>query len=198
MKFLKKDIPSRLSGAIIIAGGFLLLFSGIIGGRIIERSIAEKEGKASRAAARETDKKISASVFRQELLSGSTSIPLEFWRGVYMGTVHVNGTAGRFLIDTGSTVTIIDPKFAERLKLTARGEELLLETLGRMTIKAPWTIVQSIQVGKARLENFHVVLHTPSGEVDGVLGMDFLGRFVMTISAQKRTLTLALYSSPTP
>jgi clan AA aspartic protease (TIGR02281 family) len=118
--------------------------------------------------------------------------------------VVVNGHRGRFLLDTGSSVIVVAPAFADRAgakRLSA--ETLELETLGGRT-RAPWATVASLRVGGAELRNPDVVVHHPGGEIDGILGNAFLARWDVSVEPDRRLLKLrpleppsaAVYVSP--
>lgn len=120
------------------------------------------------------------------------TVPLEPGLGVWITPVIVNGThTGRFLVDTGSSVTVVSPAFARALGLAPRGasESVELQTLaGRTT--GPAATVSSLRVGTAELRDAPVVLHDPGPGLDGILGNTFLGRYRITLDGDRRQLLL--------
>ena len=125
---------------------------------------------------------------------GETTVALEQTLGVWVVAVMLDGTrAGRFLVDTGSGVTVVSPRLAEELGIVqspgARPVEL--QTLGGRTT-APSAVVGSLRVGDLELRNAPVVVHEPGPGVDGILGNSFLGRFHVTVDADRRQLQLRL------
>jgi len=63
----------------------------------------------------------------------------------------------------------------------------------------------SIRVGSARIDNLNVAVYelpvivntNPPITVDGFLGVDFIGRFTMTVDPAAGTLTLQPHDPPT-
>ena len=120
------------------------------------------------------------------------TVPLEPGLGVWITPVLVNGThTGRFLVDTGSSVTVLSPGFARTLGLvpTATAESVELQTLGGRTA-GPAATVASLRVGAAELRDAPVVVHDPGPGLDGILGNTFLGRYRMTVDGDRRQLHL--------
>ena len=138
-------------------------------------------------------------------VSDGSTVPLENGRGVWVAPILVNGRhAGRFLVDTGSSVVVLSPAFAKKIGAAPRGTEMLeLETVGGRT-RAPWTRLDSLRVAGAEARDVEVVIHSPGVELDGILGNSFLARWDVSIDPDRRLLTLrrpesgdpALYASP--
>src|SRR5712692_6059388 len=100
-----------------------------------------------------------AALARQELASldaasakatdVETTVPVEPARGVWVASVVINGDRqARFLVDTGSSVTLLSPALAKAIGLPAKGtrDKMELQTLAGMTAGAV-TTVASIRVG---------------------------------------------------
>jgi len=121
-----------------------------------------------------------------------TTVPLEHGLGVWIARVVLNGShTGRFLVDTGSSVTVLSPTLAADLGI-ARGPDgtpVELQTLGGRTAGAPAT-VGSLRVGSLELRDAPVVLHDPGPGLDGILGNTFLSRYQVTVDADRRQLHL--------
>lgn len=126
--------------------------------------------------------------------SGSleATAPLEPVRGVWVTTVLLNGARlARFLVDTGSSVTIVAPALARDLSLPrAGGAAIELQTVGGPTA-GPLGTMASIRVGAAEQRDVPVVVHDPGPGIEGILGNSFLARYRVTVDAQRRLLTLA-------
>lgn len=72
--------------------------------------------------------------------ASETHVPVESSRGVWITMVTINGThEGRFLVDTGSSVTIVSPASAAVLALPLRseGDAIELQTLAGKTAAPP-------------------------------------------------------------
>jgi hypothetical protein len=120
------------------------------------------------------------------------TVPLEPGLGVWITPVIVNGThTGRFLVDTGSSVTVVSPAFARVLGVAPQGpsERVELQTLAGRTA-GPSAIVASLRVGSAEVRDAPIVLHDPGSGLDGILGNTFLGRYRMTVDGDRRQLHL--------
>jgi clan AA aspartic protease (TIGR02281 family) len=130
---------------------------------------------------------------------GGGTAPLEHGRGVWIVSVLVNDRhGGRFLVDTGSSVVVIAPRFAAKVGATMRGSDTLeLATLAGRT-RAPWATLASLRVGGAEVRDADVVVHDPGLEVDGILGNSFLGRWDVSVDPDRRLLSLRRPDSHEP
>jgi clan AA aspartic protease (TIGR02281 family) len=122
---------------------------------------------------------------------GETVALLENARGVWVTSVVINGHhRGRFLVDTGSSVLVISPEFAKRVGARARvAETLELETIGGRT-RGTWTTLDSVKVGEAEVRGSDAVVHSPGGDLDGILGNSFLSRWDASVDPDRRLLRL--------
>jgi aspartyl protease family protein len=123
-----------------------------------------------------------------------TTVSIEHGLGVWIAQVTVNdGRPGRFLVDTGSSVTVLSPAFAADLGIVAGGglAPVELHTLGGRTAGAAAT-AGSIRVGDVEVRDAPVVLHDPGPGLDGILGNTFLSRYRVTVDADRRQLQLRL------
>jgi len=122
-----------------------------------------------------------------------TAVPLEHGLGVWIAAVTVNDArTGRFLVDTGSSVTVLSPALAAGVGITGGsdgGSPVELQTLGGKTA-GPSAIATSIRVGDQEVRDAPVVLHDPGSGLDGILGNTFLSRYRVTIDADRRLLVL--------
>ena len=123
-----------------------------------------------------------------------TTVPLEHSLGVWTAQVVLNDSrAGRFLVDTGSSVTVVSPKLAVEagVRPTADGAQVELQTLGGRTT-GPSAVVASLRVCDLEIRDALVVVHDPGSAFDGILGNTFLGRYRVTLDADRRQLQLRL------
>jgi aspartyl protease family protein len=108
--------------------------------------------------------------------------------------VRVNGRAdGRFIVDTGASVVTMSEDFARRAGI-GDGERTTAEAMladGRK-VTASAVLLSSVQTGEARGERIAAVIlpGPPAPGLDGLLGMSFLGRFVMHLDGAAGRLTL--------
>jgi hypothetical protein len=122
---------------------------------------------------------------------GDTAVAVEPVRGVWVVKVALNGDRqARFLVDTGSSVTIVAPTLARVLGLTgAGGGPVELQTLGGAT-SGPSATMASIRLGNAELRDVPVVVHDPGPGLEGILGNTVLGRYQVTLDPDRRLLHL--------
>jgi predicted aspartyl protease len=118
------------------------------------------------------------------------TVPLEAMRGVWVATVLLNGVhPARFLVDSGSSVTLVSPALAAALALQGARPSIELQTLGGRTAGAPATL-RSLRLGGAELRDAPVVVHEPGPDLDGILGNNFLGRYLVTLDGSRGLLHL--------
>jgi predicted aspartyl protease len=121
-----------------------------------------------------------------------TTVPLEQGLGVWTAPVVLNHRhQARFLVDTGSSVTVLSPRLAARAGIAERpgGVPVELHTLGGLTA-GPTAVVASLRVGHLELRDLTVVLHDPGPAFDGILGNTVLGRYRVTLDTGGRRLHL--------
>jgi predicted aspartyl protease len=109
---------------------------------------------------------------------------------------QVNGSAScRLLLDTGAAHTLINPRV-----LRAAGVSLTRGTLSGKArgvakdaeIDVQGVMVDSLEVGGARVTRLMVAAYDMEySEADGLLGMDFLGRFDVSIDTAAGIVKLA-------
>jgi len=102
--------------------------------------------------------------------------------------VVINGELGRMVVDTGATNVSITPSFALRAKIIPDEQNMMTATVVGGTIQSAPGYASLIQVGKTRAVNVPVGVSVGRDNaygpgIDGLLGMTFLARFVVTISA---------------
>lgn len=124
-------------------------------------------------------------------------MPIQVLGGGTFLSVRVNDLPfdALFLLDTGATTTIVTPLFARRIELVvpddARHEELTV--FGGRKVRMPLIRVARVAVGAARVDDLEIGVYDgfPNARViDGVLGLDFLRRFRVTVDTTNRVLRL--------
>ncbi len=133
--------------------------------------------------------------FRQ---SGPDEVGLD-WVGPGLRPVVRILVAGRrsanFLVDTGSSCVVLDRRLAEEIHLPTVGSAPLLGA-GAKKANGKLGRLNSLQLGAVKVQNIPVVvvdLHRPektSEPFEGILGSEFLQRFVVTLDYPKRQLSL--------
>jgi predicted aspartyl protease len=131
--------------------------------------------------------------------AGAHVIPADYRAGVFFAKATINGVGPFwFTIDTGSTVTVVNPRTALQLGLPVRdaGAGLNVGTASGPTSMGT-TSNASIQVGDlvpVIPEPLFVVAVDANEEllghrIDGVLGTDFLGRYTIEFDYSAGTVT---------
>jgi aspartyl protease family protein len=115
--------------------------------------------------------------------------------------VRINGLReARLIVDTGADITVLSSDIARDLGLNGSGRStsMTLNTVGG-SVRADVVRVESLGVGTAEVKNVAVAVHDlPDAQagVDGLLGLTFLDRFLVTLDAQKGELHLRQRESP--
>jgi hypothetical protein len=130
---------------------------------------------------------------------GSTSFPFEVSEGVILVPVSIHGSPPlRFVLDSGSTRTLIDRTVAASLGLKEGAASSLQGAgQGRIPIHALHGVdLQMPGLASKGYDCFTIDLK-PVGKTvgiqeDGILGYDFFARFALTVDFESKQLTLAL------
>jgi predicted aspartyl protease len=119
---------------------------------------------------------VAACLFLRPARLVGCAMPLEPTRTSFTATVVVDGSGPlRFLVDTGSSVTVVDRDVADRLQIRAGGGVAVVSTSGEMQMESAKV---SLRAGRLHRTDLDVLL-TPlprfrsHGRVDGILGMNF-------------------------
>ena len=111
---------------------------------------------------------------------------------VVSALVNGRGT-GTFVVDTGASLVTLSTAAAERLGVRYRNGPTLRMTLADGSEREGRGVtLQSLAVGDAREANVAAVVmdDPPAGGVDGLLGMSFLGKFMMSLDGASSDLVL--------
>jgi aspartyl protease family protein len=94
------------------------------------------------------------------------------------------------LLDTGASMTMVSRRIATALALYATSSRQFSGVGGNVT--AQIARVDSLKVGDAEVNGMPVSIHDLSQTpvFEGLLGMDFLGRFQVSVDTAKRVLVL--------
>lgn len=108
----------------------------------------------------------------------------------------VNGVGRlRFLLDTGASHTCVTPQLVKRLGLPTKGQAVALGAGGELNLEL--ASIESLNVGGAEVTQLTVaivdVAHVTklTKRLDGVVGNDFMKKFVVTIDHGKSQISLS-------
>jgi predicted aspartyl protease len=104
------------------------------------------------------------------------------------------------VFDTGAEITVLSRRTAESLGLRPGPQRSVrLQTIATQ-IQAPVALLNSIQCGGMRQTNLPVaVVDVGLGrQVDGILGMDFLGNYTIRIDNEASRIVLKPRGAPNP
>jgi len=107
---------------------------------------------------------------------------------------RINGTVtARLMVDTGASMTLLYQNVMDSLKLdpkAALGTATTIVADGRK-VKANVIQLDSIEVGRSKVERTRAaVIPVSSADIDGLLGMSFLGHFSVSMDPVNGKLTL--------
>lgn len=109
--------------------------------------------------------------------------------------VYVNGNGPfRFLLDIGSTITVVDPELLRSLGLHVIGSSPMTTLAGRTTI--PLAVARTVSVGPLTESNVELVAQNLAGlrkldsRIRGVLGENALKNADFLIDYRKRTIEI--------
>ncbi|MFZ1700305.1 MAG: aspartyl protease family protein [Pyrinomonadaceae bacterium] len=125
-----------------------------------------------------------------------TTVPFEMVGNRPIITLYVNGGKNplRFVLDTGSGISVISEKTAKRLKIkpvTKGGFARGIGGDGKFEIV--YGLLREVSIGDVSLKQVPVYLrkfHTDSHEVDGYIGLALISKFLTTIDYGDQTFSL--------
>ncbi len=112
--------------------------------------------------------------------------------------VLLNGKVkGIFMVDTGASMTTISDKFLRELGMAVGkdGPEMPFSTAGG-TVWSPVVVLDSVKAGDAEVTNIEASVNNQIEDVDGLLGMNFLGEFSMVMEQGKNVMRLKPLGRP--
>jgi hypothetical protein len=130
-------------------------------------------------------------------------LPASFRDGLIFVTVEAGGAEGLFLLDTGAAGTVLDPWFAEaagaalgrRRDVEGRGGEVAARDAAPMRLRLQGGPDAEVAPVVADLSDASRAMQLP---LAGILGDDFLKRFVLTLDYRDRTLGVSGAAKPPP
>ena len=110
-------------------------------------------------------------------------------------SVRVNGILFKFLLDTGAHFTTINADIADRMNLVQAGTKKVVG-FGGEAQEVKIVVVDHFELGKQYMKGVFM-LREPGGDLqlklrdlDGILGMDILKDFIVTIDCKNKKASL--------
>jgi clan AA aspartic protease (TIGR02281 family) len=125
--------------------------------------------------------------------TGTIRVPVQITGASVVVPVTLNRRLKTSLaLDTGATSTMISHRVANNLGLRTDGPRIVAMTANGQ-VSLPLARLGSVKVGDAEIHNVTVTVHDlPSAaKVDGLLGLDFLKRFHVSLDSRNQVLLLA-------
>jgi predicted aspartyl protease len=136
-------------------------------------------------------------------ISPSSSLPGSSGRNTITVPVVMNGRSvivpvtlngvlkAHLALDTGATITVVSRQIARSLALSPLGTSKVGTVGGTVTL--PFARLGSLKVGDAEVQDLVVSIHdfSPDPHVEGLLGLDFLKNFHLSLDAKRSLLLLA-------
>jgi clan AA aspartic protease (TIGR02281 family) len=164
-----------------------------------EASAAASAKGAGREAAKKGEK--AEPETKEEVKELQTIIQFSTSNGHMVVPVLLNDIAeARVVFDTGAEMTVLSRKTAESLGLQPGSRRpVRLQTVAAQ-VQAPVAVLSSVQCGGMRQTDLPVaVLDIDLGrQVDGILGMDFLGNYTIRIDNEASRIVLKPKGTPNP
>jgi predicted aspartyl protease/Tfp pilus assembly protein PilF len=126
--------------------------------------------------------------------AGQTSVQFELPNNRPIISVRVNGRKEplRFVLDTGSGISVISDETAKQLGLKAVARGGMARAVGGK-FEIVYGFLQSMEIGEARIENVPVYIrHFYNDEVpvDGYIGLAVVAKFITTVDYGARNFAL--------
>jgi predicted aspartyl protease len=123
---------------------------------------------------------------------GKATIPIQVrGRHIIVAVTFNDSVTGNLVLDTGAGQTMISKRIANDLRLYSTGAGTRIGVGGAVSVST--ANIDAIRVGDADVKNMRVSIHDLPFNAfeEGLLGMDFLGHFQMSLDIEKRVLILA-------
>ena len=136
-----------------------------------------------------------------ELPEGQAIVPYYRQNSVIIVDVTINDRITRpFAVDTGASYTVISPEIARELRITPARDapEIILQTAnGR--IQVPLVNIDALKIGTLETPNVTAAVHDidDSSQISGLLGLNMLNRFQMTVDSTEHQLIFTLVPKDT-
>lgn len=109
----------------------------------------------------------------------------------FVDVVLNDGVKAKLMVDTGASMITLSGKIARKLGLAGDGglPEMPFTTAGGV-VWSPIVVLQSVKAGDAEVVNAEAGVNSQMGDLDGLLGMNFLGEFNMNMDQARGNMVL--------
>ena len=124
-------------------------------------------------------------------VNGAITIPVKMLGGHAIVPVTFNNSVtGNLMVDTGAGRTMVSKRIATNLRLHSTRSGTGYGVGGQVTVGI--ARVDSVRVGDVEIQNMSVSIYdfSPDPRYEGLLGIDFLGRFHMSLDSAKQVMVL--------
>jgi predicted aspartyl protease len=132
-----------------------------------------------------------ASPSSKRAADGSFTIPVKMLGGhAIVPVTFNNNVTANLMVDTGAGRTMVSKRVARDLRIQSTGYGIRYGIGGQVTVST--ARVESVKVGEVEIQNMPVSIHdfSPDPRYEGLLGVDFLGRFHMSLDSAKQVMVL--------
>ena len=112
--------------------------------------------------------------------------------GVLIVPVELDGVLLRFIVDTGAAYCSVNRQALDKIVAEPTAEKRSIAPIGKKVVDAPTLRIGNFVVGGLRAKNFLMsIIDFPAGfKIDGLLGMDFMGKYRIIIETDTAMLIL--------
>ena len=142
-------------------------------------------------------------LYKVESRAKQTVVPVQISRDRPIIEVSVNGREDklRFVLDTGSGISVISEATAERLKIKSVSKGGLARAVGGDgKFEIVYGFLRNVGIGDVRISNVPVYIrkfHDDQERVDGYIGLSLISKFLTTMDYGDSTFTLTKKSKET-
>lgn len=128
--------------------------------------------------------------------SDQTTLPIEIvnQRPILKVKIGKNNREFRFVLDTGSGITVLSEETAKALKIKSVAQGGLARAIGGTgKFEIVYGFLKSIGIGETKISNVPIYIrkfHDDSNKVDGFLGLAVISRYLTTLDYGNQTFTL--------
>jgi len=118
-------------------------------------------------------------------------IPYQSVGGNMLVNGKVNGVSIRFIVDTGASFVVIPPSIARqaKIRIESAGKVMLNTANGR--VQAPLVRLKRLDVASISMRGVSAAVQDIGGDgITGLLGMNVLGKYKMTVDQQHNLLLM--------